>query len=131
HHAGAVAFVSPKLVMAGPEASVRKALADRAAGGTGFAKGAGIGRERSRIDRKAVIWALADSSRLPQREPKEGASDAASGIVAAMRSVTFLVFQAVPKADGLRSPSPAFRRRRTHATTSRTLSAASSRSGDW
>jgi hypothetical protein len=101
HHAGAVAFVSPKLVMAGPEASVRKALADRAAGGTGFAKGAGIGRERSRIDRKAVIWALADSSRLPQREPKEGASDAASGIVAAMRSVTFLVFQAVPKADGL------------------------------
>lgn len=101
HHAGAVAFVSPQLVLAGPEASVMRALADRAAGGTGFAKGAGIARERSRIDRKAAIWALADSTRLPQHDAKEGASDAANGLVAAMRSVTFLVFQAVPKNDGL------------------------------
>ena len=89
HEPGAVAFVSARLVMAGPELSVKKALADLSAGGTGFLKGDGIGKERGRIDRKAAIWALADASRLPDREPRKGAGDAVQGLASAMRSVTF------------------------------------------
>ncbi len=99
-HEGAVAFVSRKLVIAGPEESVRKALGDRAAGGTGFLAGKGIGKQMSRIGKGAAIWAIVDPSRLGDRERKHG-SDAAEGLVAAMRSVSLLVFQASPKDEGM------------------------------
>jgi hypothetical protein len=98
---GAVAFPTTQLVIAGPEASVRKVLADRKAGGTGFSSGAGLGKQMDRIGRSAAVWALIDAARLPERESKKTPSEAAAGLIAAMRSVTLLVFQASPKGDGM------------------------------
>src|SRR5262249_42280181 len=61
----AVAFVSSSLVVAGTEASVAQALADRQAGGTGFDSGAGLGRELKRVDRGATVWAIVDVNAYP------------------------------------------------------------------
>ena len=88
-------------MIAGPEASVRKVLADRKTGGTGFSSGAGLGKQMDRIGRSAAVWALLDAARLPERESKKTPSEAAAGLIAAMRSVTLLVFQASPKGDGM------------------------------
>jgi hypothetical protein len=98
---GAVAFPTNRLVIAGPDTSVRKALADRKAGGTGFSSGAGLGKQTDRIGRGAAVWALVDAARLPEKEMKKSPSDAAAGLIASMRSVTLLVFQATPKGDGM------------------------------
>src|SRR5207245_996412 len=60
---GAAAFVSRRLIIVGSEPEVIQALANRAAGGTGFTSGAGaLGRQLSRIDRSASAWALVDVS---------------------------------------------------------------------
>ena len=60
HAPGAVAFVSGNLVVAGSEAAVVTALADRAAGGSRFAGGQGLGRELHRVDPASTAWVLAD-----------------------------------------------------------------------
>jgi hypothetical protein len=98
---GVVAVPTTHLVVAGPEASVRKALADRKAGGTGFTSGAGLGKQTDRIGRSAAVWALVDAARLPERASRKAPSDAAAGLMASMQSVTLLVFQATPKGDGM------------------------------
>jgi hypothetical protein len=108
HEPGAVAFASSRLVIAGSEASVVAALAQRSAGGTAFRSGAGLGRHLSRIDSGASAWALVDVSRLPQREAavrhaKEHGTggDAAATLVASMKNVSLLTLQATAKGDAL------------------------------
>ena len=98
---GAVAVPAKNLVIAGPEASVRKALSDRKSGGTGFASGAGLGKQAGRIGKGAAVWAIVETARLPERTAKKATSDAAAGLMASMQAVTLLVFQATPKGDAM------------------------------
>lgn len=121
HEQGAIAFASPRLVVAGNESSVIAALAQRSAGGTAFRSGAGLGRHLSRIDSGASAWALVDVSRLPMGEraksfhasgtidgkefdvkARSGHDDAAMSLVTSMKSVSLLALQATAKGDALK-----------------------------
>lgn len=109
HEQGAIAFASPRLVVAGNESSVIAALAQRSAGGTAFRSGAGLGRHLSRIDSGASAWALVDVSRLPQKDavvPHAHAhgngADAAATLVTSMKSVSLLALQVTAKGDALK-----------------------------
>ena len=108
HGRGAVAFVSPRLVIGGTDSAVATALAARAAGGTTFLSGAGLGSQLSRVDRASSVWALVDVTRYPQvkngfsRHSASGAhegSEAGAALFGAMKSVTVFSFQATMQAD--------------------------------
>ncbi len=106
---GAVAFVDPGLVIAGTESEVVDALAARAAGGTGFVSGAGLGRQLSRVHRDAAAWVLVDVNRYPGLQRKAGDAhvhaggdaEAVTAVVSAMKSVTLFTADATPSSDGL------------------------------
>jgi hypothetical protein len=103
---GAVAFVSPNLVIAGTESAVAQALADRRSGGSGFASGPGLGRELKRVDRGASVWALVDVARYPSiashstnmHVSGDVNGEPAAAILGVMKSVSLVAFQA--KAGG-------------------------------
>ncbi len=105
----AVAFVSPNLVIAGTESAVAQALADRRAGGTGFASGAGLGHELKRVDRSASAWVLVDVTRYPSvarrsvhvHTDSEGSSEPAVALMGAMKSVSLVAVQAKANGDSL------------------------------
>ena len=104
----AVAFVSSSLVIAGSESTVAQALADRQAGGTGFAAGAGLGRELKRVDRGATVWAIVDVNAYPavarQRARIQASGEGTEPAVAmlgAMKSVSIVAVQATARGDGL------------------------------
>jgi hypothetical protein len=118
---GAVAFVSDHLIVAGTESYVAQALAARAAGGSGFASGSGLGRHLSRIDSGATAWALVDMARFPLRQ-HEGhgvhvkgtvngqpvnvdvtghGDEAPIALLSAMKSVSLVALQATANGDSL------------------------------
>ncbi len=109
--AGAVAFASPRLLIAGSPDAVVSALASRAAGGTSFTSGSGLGRQLSRIDPGASVWALVDVTRYPavqrgMNRPARGGGEgggsaAASALLSAMKTVTLFSFQATVRTDDL------------------------------
>jgi hypothetical protein len=108
HGKGAVAFASTHLVIGGTESAVASALAARSAGGTSFLSGAGLGRQLSRVDRGASVWALVDVSRYPQVQNgfnrggnAHHGSEAGAALFGAMKSVTFFSFQATVHSDDL------------------------------
>ncbi|MFI5120761.1 MAG: hypothetical protein ACHQM4_10120 [Thermoanaerobaculia bacterium] len=103
-----IAFASKRLVIAGSEAAVINALAQRSAGGTGFASGAGLGRHLSRIESGASAWALVDVSRIPAKDAamrrtqaRASGNDAATALVSSMKSVQLLALQVTAKGDAL------------------------------
>jgi len=102
---GAVAFLSNRLIVAGNETSVVQALARRAAGGSGFASGAGLGASLSRVDTKASAWALVDVARMPardrRRDPAAHRGDASHAVVSAMSSVSLVALSATTDGDAL------------------------------
>lgn len=106
---GAVAFASPNLVIAGTESAVARALADRRAGGSGFASGAGLGRELRRVDRGASVWALVDVARYPSVANRsanmhvsgEINGEPAAAILGVMKSVSLVAFQAKASGEAL------------------------------
>ncbi len=106
---GAVAFVGPNLVIAGTETAVAQALADRRSGGTGFASGAGLGRELKRVDRAASVWALVDVARYPSVANRsarihvsgEADGEPAAAIMGVMKSVSLVAFQAKSSGQAL------------------------------
>ena len=98
----AIAVVSRGLVVAGTPAAVTRALADRAAGGSGFLRGEGLGRQVHRVPADASAWAIVDATRAPfamgrSRENRDG--DAADALVGAMKSVTLFVFHATTRGE--------------------------------
>lgn len=105
----AVAFVSTSLVIAGTESAVAHALADRRAGGTGFASGSGLGRELKRVDRGSSVWVLVDVTRYPSiarrsahvHADSEGSSEPAAALMGAMKSVSLVAVQAKANGDSL------------------------------
>jgi hypothetical protein len=105
----AIAFASTHLVIAGSEPAVVAALAQRSAGGTGFASGAGLGRHLSRIDSGASAWALVDVSRVPAKDSalrhshvSVSGNDEAAALVSSMKNVQLLALQATAKGDALK-----------------------------
>ena len=102
---GAVAFVSPRLVVAGSATAVTRALADRATGGSAFLRGEGLGRHLSRIPAGASAWAIVDAVRAPVagagRSREDGEGDAAEALVGAMKSVSLFVFHATARGDSV------------------------------
>lgn len=102
---GAVAFVSRRLMVAGSEEAVVQALAARAAGGTGFARGAGLGASLDRVDSNASGWLLVDRTKLPEAKGSLHVSsdgDPARNVLAAMNLVSAFAFQMTVKGDSLR-----------------------------
>lgn len=97
---GAVAFVDERLVIAGSEAAVVRALADRASDGTGFASGPGLGRELGRVNTGSTAWALVDVEKLRRWKP-EAARGATAGVVAALQSVSLFSMEARVSQDAV------------------------------
>jgi hypothetical protein len=106
---GAAAFVSPTLVVAGTESAVIQALADRRAGGTDFASGAGLGRELKRVDPGSSVWVLVDVTRYPSVARKsahvhvnaEADGGPVMAVMGAMKSVSLVAVQAKASGDNL------------------------------
>jgi hypothetical protein len=98
---GAVAFVGANLVVAGNEAAVIEALSARAAGGSRFTSGQGLGRELHRVDPAATAWVLADVGKWrPSRMTARG-SGAAEGLVSALKSVSLVEVEVTVEGDAL------------------------------
>jgi hypothetical protein len=100
----AIAVVSRGLAVAGTPSAVTRALADHAAGGSGFLRGEGLGREVHRVPADASAWAIVDATRAPfaagrSREGRDG--DAAGALVGAMKSVTLFVFHATTRGEAV------------------------------
>ncbi len=106
-HPGAVAFVSPRLLVAGSAFAVTRALADRAAGqGSAFLRGEGLGRHLSRVPGDASAWAIVDAVRAPigrghTRSREGNGGDPAEALVGAMKSVSLFVFHATARGDSV------------------------------
>jgi hypothetical protein len=102
---GAVAFVSNRLIVAGSEEAVVKALAARAAGGSGFTGGAGLGAQLGKVDLNASGWLLVDRTKLPEAKGSltiSGNGDPARNVIGAMNLVSAFAFQMTVKGDSLR-----------------------------
>lgn len=103
---GAVAFVSSRLLVAGSEDAVVKALAARAAGGTGFLRGAGLGAQLDKVNANSSGWLLVDRTKLPQAKGSltisGGEGDAARNVIGAMNLVSTFSFEMMVKGDSIR-----------------------------
>lgn len=103
--AGAVAFLSRSLAIAGNERSVVNALDARAHGGTGFVSRGALAMDLGRIDRGATAWALVDVPRAARLtkggtiETGQGQSGAA--LQAALKSVSTVGVWATDTGDRL------------------------------
>ncbi|MEO8348578.1 MAG: hypothetical protein ABI610_06665 [Acidobacteriota bacterium] len=105
-HPGAVAFVSPRLLVAGSASAVTRALEDRAAGKSGFLRGEGLGRHLSRVPGDASAWAIVDAVRAPipgrrSRSHEGDGGDPADALIGAMKSVSLFVFHATARGDSI------------------------------
>ncbi len=102
---GAVAFADAHLAIAGDEASVVQALADRASGGTAFTTAGGLAHELRRIDPHATAWALVDVTRAQRlaNAPHIGSrTSSAQQINAALNHVSTVALWAVDGGSELR-----------------------------
>jgi len=101
---GAVAFLSDRLIVAGDEAAVVAALGRRAAGGSRFVAGSGLGAALTRVDSRASAWALVDMSKVPAkaRTRERAAGDAPQAILGAMESVSLVALTATADGDSLK-----------------------------
>jgi hypothetical protein len=104
HGDGAIAFVSNRLIVAGSETAVAQALARRAAGGGGFASGAGLGHETSRLDPKASAWVLVDMAKVPMSGHTHGGNgdNPAVAVVSAMKSVSLVALSVTVDGEALK-----------------------------
>ncbi len=102
---GAVAFVSDRLLVAGSEEGVAAALAARAAGGTGFDRGAGLGAWLERVNGNASGWLLVDRTKLPEAKGSvtlSGNDGAVRNVIGAMNLVSAFTLEMTVKGDAIR-----------------------------
>ena len=103
--AGAVAFISDKLVVAGNESSVVNALAAYAAGGTTFLGASALGQDSTRIAPNATAWAIVDvtrAKRLTESGPKTSANEKQAAFNAAIKNVSTVGMWATDAGDQLK-----------------------------
>ena len=98
---GALAFLGANLVAAGNESAVAAALARHASGAAGFSSGSGLGREFHRIDPASTAWVLVDVQKSHAYREGGSGSGNASGVMAALKSVSFAAMQATVEGDAL------------------------------
>jgi len=105
---GAVAFASRRLVIAGTEPAVARALERRASGGSGFLRGEGLGKHLFRVDSGASAWVLVDAVRYPLARGArrhsgdgDGDGDPSAALAGAMKSVSLFALQATSHRDSL------------------------------
>ena len=97
HEAGAVAYVSPTLVLAGSEPALLHALDAYAAGTAGLAPHSFVSDALARVDTRSAAWAIVDAARLQRLHPAtehEGRDGAAAQLAGALRSLSLVTFQA-------------------------------------
>ena len=97
HEAGAVAYVSPTLVLAGSEKALLHALDAYAAGRAGLPPHSFVSDALSRVDTKSAAWAVLDTARLEQLHPPashETSESPAVQLAGALRSLSLVTFQA-------------------------------------
>lgn len=102
---GAIAVVSPSLVIGGMETAVAEALEARKKGGTGFLSRGSLALDLPRVDTKATAWAAIDVVRA-QRLNKGGRIHTGSGnsgetLQAALKSLSTVAVWATDKGDAL------------------------------
>lgn len=102
---GAIAFLSPSLVIAGNERSVVNAIAARAAGGTNFLTRGALAAELRRVEPGATGWALIDVARIA-RFPQfagidTGRGNAGARLQAAMKNVSTIALWAKDAGNAL------------------------------
>jgi hypothetical protein len=109
---GAVAFVSPSLVIAGNERSVVNALAARAAGGTGFAARGALAAALGLVDGDATAWGLVDvprAARLAKAgEIETGNGQTGAALQAALASVSTVAVWARDTGEALELAAKGF-----------------------
>jgi len=98
---GALALLGTNLVVAGNESAVAAALARHASGAAGFASGSGLGREFHRIDPASTAWVLVDVQKSHAYREGGSGHDNASGVMSALKSVSFAAMQATVESDAL------------------------------
>ncbi len=106
HETGAVAFPTSSLALAGTERAVTNALAARAAGGTGFSGGSGLGMDAARIADNATAWAVVDVQRAA-RLTKGGSLNTGKGqsgeaLQSAIKSLSTVAVWAIDTGDALK-----------------------------
>lgn len=103
--AGAVAFPSNSLVVAGSERAVIAALAARANGGTNFRTRGILGAEIARVDATATAWALVDvqrASRLTKGgNVNTGKGQSGEALQQALKTLSTFSVWATDKGDSL------------------------------
>jgi hypothetical protein len=97
HDAGAVAFVSPTLVIAGTEPALLHALDAYAAGAAGLPPHSFVSDALGRVDTRSAAWAIVDAARIQRLHPatsREGGDSPAAQLAGALRSLSLVTFQA-------------------------------------
>ncbi len=108
---GAVAFVSPTLILAGSEPALLRALDASSGGHVGlssndskYSKGPLAGMV-ARVDPKSSAWVVVDAARTRELKEASGMHESAEGpagsVYAALRSVSWIVFQANLSSGGV------------------------------
>jgi hypothetical protein len=102
--AGAVAFVSPRLVLAGQKAAVHTALIARASGGTSFRASSPLAREITAVDRGATTWLVVDvqASAKLKAEPNFPREGSGATVAAALKNVSYVNVWATDTGDAIR-----------------------------
>lgn len=103
--AGAVAFPSNSLVIAGNERAVAAALAARANGGTNFRIRGTLGAEMARVDPNATAWALVDVQRAARLAKagnvNTGKGQSGEALQQALKTLSTFAVWATDKGDQL------------------------------
>lgn len=103
--AGAIAFLSPAMIIGGTESAVAAALEARASGGTGFRARGALGLDLGRVDPNASAWALVDVTRAARLAGagtiNTGKGQSGDALQAALRSVSTLAVWAKDAGDAL------------------------------
>lgn len=103
--AGAVAFPSASLAIAGSERAVAAALEARANGGTGFRTRGGLGQDLFRVDTNATAWALVDVTRAARLAGRNaistGKGPTGDALQSALKTVSTVAVWATDKGDKL------------------------------
>jgi len=97
HEAGAVAFVSPTLVIAGSEPALLHALDAYAAGTAGLPPHSFVSDAIGRVDTRSAAWAIVDAARIQRLHPPgahESGDGPAAQLAGALRSLSLVTFQA-------------------------------------
>ena len=105
HASGAVAFLSPHLILAGSEPALLRALESYSAGGAGLPAQGALAGMIGKVDTKSSAWVVVDAARTRDLKEASGAHESGEGpaasVYSALRSVSWVLFQANLSSGGV------------------------------